>query len=83
MVEVIVVVIIIGVLAAMIATPFLGRVGKAKQTVAGQKIKVIEEAIEMFRLDCERYPQGLEELLTRPGDIPEEKWSPRASNGRI
>ncbi|KPK82650.1 MAG: hypothetical protein AMJ81_09680 [Phycisphaerae bacterium SM23_33] len=73
-VEILVVVIIIGVLAALIAPKFFGRVGAAKQSVAKQKLAVIEEAVDMFRYDYGRFPESLEELVTRPSDVPEEKW---------
>ena len=75
-VEIMVVVIIIGVLAALIAPRLIGRVGKAKQSVAKQKIAVLSGVIERFRLDYGRYPQDLQELTDRSDDIPEEKWSP-------
>lgn len=74
MVEIIVVIIIIGVLAAMVAPTFLGRVGEAKQSVAKQKLAETEKAVEIFRTDYDRYPQSLDELIVRPSDIPEEKW---------
>ena len=76
-VEVLVVVIIIGVLAGLIVPRFFGRVGQAKQGVAHQKIELICQAIEMFSNDYDgRFPQSLEDLVTRPSDIPEEKWNP-------
>jgi general secretion pathway protein G len=56
-VEILVVVIIIGVLAALIAPKFFGRVGAAKQSVAKQKLAVIEEAVDMFRYDYGRFPE--------------------------
>ncbi len=73
-VEILVVVIIIGVLATLIVPRFFGRVGTAKQSVAKQKIEVISEAVHLFHTDYDRYPQSLEELVSRPSDIPEEKW---------
>jgi len=76
MVEIVVVVVIIGVLAALIVPSFVGRVGTAKQAVAKQKIAEIEKAVEMFRTDYGRYPETLEELVLRPADIAEEKWNP-------
>ena len=76
MVEIVVVVIIISVLAAMIAPSFFGRIGQAKQSVARQKVTEIEKAVEIFHHDYERYPQSLDELIHRPGDIDESKWQP-------
>lgn len=75
LVEVLVVVIIIGVLAAMIVPQFFGRVGQAKASVAKQKIATIESAIQVFQNDYGRLPRSLEELVSRPSDIPQEKWN--------
>ena len=78
MVEILVVVVIIGVLAALIVPRFFGRIGKARQSVAAQQISEIEKVVHTFRLDYERYPESLDELVERPGDVPEEKWEPPA-----
>lgn len=75
MVEILVVVIIIAALATLIVPKFFGRVGSAKQSVAAQKITEIEKAIEMFSYDYGRFPESLEELVTRPADVAEEKWN--------
>jgi general secretion pathway protein G len=76
MVEIIVVVIIISVLAALIVPKFIGRVGEARQSAAKQQIAEIEKAVDLFHYDYGRYPVTLDELVTRPSDIPEEKWKP-------
>ena len=73
-IEIMVVVIIIAALATMIAPKFFGHIGKTKQTVAGQKLKAIENVIDAFYLDYERLPESLDDLVVRPADIPEEKW---------
>ena len=76
LVEVLVVVIIIGVLAAMIVPQFFGRVGQAKSNVARQKLSVIEQAVSMFQYDYGRFPQTLDELVNQPADIDAQKWNP-------
>ena len=73
-VEILVVVIIIAVLASMIAPKFFRHIGQAKQSVAKNNIIAIENAIDIFSYDYGRLPENLEELVTRPADIPEEKW---------
>jgi len=73
-VEIIVVVIIIGALAGMIMPKIFGRIGQAKQSVATQQMGELEKAIDLFCTDYERLPVDLEELVNRPGDIPEDKW---------
>ena len=75
LIEVLVVVIIIGVLAAMIVPQFFGRVGQAKQSVAKQKLASIEQAVEMFKYDYGRFPRDLTELVQRPSDIEPDKWN--------
>ncbi len=76
MVEIIVVVIIIAVLATLIGQRFFGEVGKAKNAVAQQKVKVIEQAVEKFYYEYNRFPANLGELVERPSDVPEGSWNP-------
>jgi general secretion pathway protein G len=76
MVEIIVVVIVIAVLAALIAPRFFGQVGKAKNAVAQQKLAVIEQAIDKFYYESGRFPRELRELVDKPADVPDEKWDP-------
>ncbi len=74
LIEVMVVVIVIGILAALIAPRFLGRAEQAKRGVAQRNIAQIESAVNMFQLDYGRYPESLEELIVQPGDVPDEQW---------
>ncbi len=74
LIEVMVVVIVIGILAALIAPRFLGRAEQAKAGVARSNIKQIESEINMFQLDYGRYPESLDELVTQPPDVPDDKW---------
>jgi general secretion pathway protein G len=75
LVELLVVVIIIGILAALIVPRVFGRVGAAKQGVAKQKIGVLETKVLEFQTDCGRFPtqqEGLQALIRQPSDCP--KW---------
>jgi general secretion pathway protein G len=75
LIEFIVVMTIIGILAALIVPRFIGRVGGAKQAVAQQKINVLEGKVLEFQADCGRYPsaqEGLQALVRQPADC--EKW---------
>jgi general secretion pathway protein G len=74
--EIIVVVIIIAVLAALIAPKFFGQIGKAKSAVARQKLVEIEGAIDRFFYEHDRFPRTLVELVQRPSDIAEDQWNP-------
>ena len=73
--ELMVVIVIIGVLAARIAPKVLENVDKAKITAAQSNINDLMNALKMYKLDNGRYPsqdQGLESLVSKPtgGSIP-------------
>ena len=76
--ELMVVVVIIGVLAALIAPQVLSRVGQAKGTAAKADIASIMNALKLYKLDNGRFPtqeQGLDAL--RPylrKDVPLDPW---------
>ena len=77
LIEIMVVVVILGVLAAIIVPKFLGRPDEAKVTKAKVDIKSLEEALGLFKLDNGFYPsteQGLKALVDKPeiGRIPEK-----------
>jgi len=62
LIEIMVVVIIIGLLAAVIVPQIMSRVDEARVTKAKTDIKSLETALTMFRLDNSKYPtteQGL------------------------
>lgn len=78
LIEIMVVIVILGLLAAIIAPRIIGRVDEAKVTEAKVQISSMETALKLYRLDNGRYPsteQGLEALITKPttGIIP-KKW---------
>ncbi len=51
LIEIMVVVIIIGLLAAVIAPQFFGRVEEARESKAKQDIQAIETALQFYKLD--------------------------------
>ncbi|TLD40477.1 MAG: General secretion pathway protein G [Candidatus Jettenia ecosi] len=70
--ELLIVMIIIGLLAALIGPKMIGRVGESRQTVAKQQIEGFSSALEMYKLDTTKYPaqeQGLDALVTQPQGI--------------
>lgn len=72
-----VVVIIIGILAAIVAPNVIGRVDDAQVTKAKAEIANIENALKFYRLDNFTYPtseQGLEALVTKPADLNIRNW---------
>jgi len=77
LIEVMVVVVIIGLLAAIVAPNLIGNIDKAAVTRAKGDIRSIETALNLFRLDNFRYPstdQGLQALVTNPGDALATNW---------
>ena len=71
LIEIMVVVVIIGILAALVLPNVMGRVDQANVTKAKQDIRTIGAALDMYRLDNFRYPttdQGLQALIQQPSD---------------
>jgi len=78
--ELMVVVVIIGVLAALIAPAVLDRLDEAKVTAARTDITNIGQALKLYKLDNGRFPsgeQGLQALVQKPtvGTLP-PNWKP-------
>jgi general secretion pathway protein G len=75
LVEILVVIIIIGMLAALVGPRLFGKVGGAKQKAAKAQIELFGTALDTFRLDVGRYPtseEGLKALREKPSGA--EKW---------
>ncbi len=86
LIEIMVVVIIIGILAAIVAPNVIGRVDDARITAARSDIATIEGALKMYRLDNFSYPQtqyGLEALVSRPNDPMIKNWNPEGYIERL
>jgi len=69
LIELMVVLLIIGVLAALIVPSVLNRADDARVTAAKTDVHNLMQALKLYRLDNQRYPtaeQGLQALLTRP-----------------
>ena len=79
LIEVMVVVVIIGLLAAIVVPNLIGNIDRAAVTRAKGDIRSIETALNLFRLDNFRYPtteEGLEALVTNPGEAAARNWKP-------
>ena len=78
LIEVMVVVVILGILAAIIVPRIMGRPEEAKRTKAAVDIKGVEQALNLYKLDNGMYPnteQGLEALVNKPEIAPvPNKW---------
>jgi general secretion pathway protein G len=76
LIEIMVVVVILGILAALIAPNVISRIDDAQITKAKQDIRAMESALKLYRLDRFRYPdtaEGLDALVTPPQD-PNARW---------
>ncbi len=73
LIEMMVVLVIIAIVAAMVVPNVIGRPDAARVTVAETDIRSISSALELYRLDNRTYPttaQGLEALVERPTSAP-------------
>ena len=80
LIELMVVLVIIGVLAALIVPNVLGRADDARVTAARTDIGNLVQALKLYKLDNLRYPtgaQGLQALVARPSVDPvPQNWKP-------
>lgn len=76
LIEIMVVIVILGILAGIVAPRIIGRTDDARVVEAKMQIKNFETALKLFKMDNGFYPsteQGLEALISKPttGRIPE------------
>lgn len=74
--ELLVVIVIIGLLAAYVGPRYFAQLGKSERGTAKAQIEGLGRALDTYRLDTGRYPtteQGLKALVVKPND--ESKWN--------
>ena len=80
LIELMVVLVIIGVLAALVVPNVLDRADDARVTAARTDVNNLMQALKLYRLDNQRYPsaeQGLQALVARPTAAPAPiNWKP-------
>lgn len=67
--ELLVVIVIIGLLAAYVGPKYFAQLGKSEVTIARAQIEAFEKSLDTYRLDVGRYPsseEGLAALLVAP-----------------
>jgi len=75
MIELVAMLIIIGLLAAVVGKNVMGHIERAKKTTTKTSLKVLHSAVNQFKMDTNRYPteeEGLLALIEEPGDA--EGW---------
>jgi len=75
--ELLVVIVIIGLLAAYVGPKYFSQLGKSEVTIARAQIEAFEKSLDTYRLDVGRYPtaeEGLAALMTAPASAG-AKWN--------
>ncbi len=73
LIEIMVVVVIMGILAALVVPKLMGRTGDARIVAAKQDISTMMGALKLYKLDNMHYPsteQGLQALIAKPTSGP-------------
>lgn len=76
LIEVMVVVVILGILAAVIVPKIMDNPDKARVVKAKQDVQALKNALDLYKLDNYSYPstdQGLQALVQKPGGSPEAR----------
>ncbi|NMA43265.1 MAG: type II secretion system major pseudopilin GspG [Oligosphaeraceae bacterium] len=71
LVEIMIVVVIIGMLAAIVAPSIIGNLDKAKVRNTKAQLVNLKSAVQQYYFDMSSYPSRLEDLITNPGN---DKW---------
>ena len=77
LVELMLVMLILAILAAVVVPKLTGHSEEAKKSAAKYDIAQLDNALDMFEVNCGRYPtsdEGLTALFTMPGNVPQGSW---------
>jgi general secretion pathway protein G len=87
LIEIMVVIVILGILAALVVPRVLDRPDEARVVAARNDVAAIAQALKLYRLDNQRYPtteQGLAALVSRPTVPPvPPNWKPNGYLERL
>jgi len=96
MIELLIVIVILGLLASLVAPKFFAQLGTAERGIAATQMSAFETALDTYRLDMGRYPENLNDLRSEdsprwngpylPKAVPADPWGnpyvyARASEG--
>jgi general secretion pathway protein G len=82
--ELLVVMVIIGLLAGLVAPRYFAQVGKSQVKIARSQIDALEKALDQYRIDMGRYPtteerkRRLDQLVARACNFAPKPWIPTA-----
>ena len=77
LIEIMLVVVIIGILAAVIGPRIAGKADTAKISATRDQLKSLDTCLGMFEVKATRFPtteEGLQALVTKPSDLSEDEW---------
>ncbi|MCJ8321004.1 MAG: type II secretion system major pseudopilin GspG [Colwellia sp.] len=84
LVELLIVMVILGLLASLVAPKMFSKIGSSKQGTARTQMELLSTSLDMYRLDLGQYPSELAKLRTSddpswqgpylPKDIPNDPW---------
>jgi general secretion pathway protein G len=77
MVEIMAVIIILGLLAAVVVRNFVGQTDRARVITTKASLKLLHNAVMQFQMDTGRFPtdeEGLMALMEQPSDV--KNWQP-------
>jgi general secretion pathway protein G len=63
LIEILIVVAIIGLIAALIGPNLMGRLERSKEEITKAQVEMLSSAVQAFMIDMRRYPNSLEELI--------------------
>jgi general secretion pathway protein G len=72
LIELLIVMVVIGLLAALVVPKYIGKVGESRQITTKAQIELLSTALEMYRLDTGKYPpqgEGLKALINKSGEV--------------
>jgi general secretion pathway protein G len=72
LIELIVVIALVAVLAAVVAPNLLGKASEANRKSALVQLEKIASAVELYRLETGRYPEALNDLVEQPQGL--DRW---------
>lgn len=73
LIELIVVIALLAVLAAVVAPNLLGKASDANRKAAGIQLEKLGSSIELYRVETGRYPDSLEDLVSKPQSV--DRWN--------
>lgn len=84
LIELLIVIVILGLLASLVAPKMFGKEESSKIKIAETQMKMLETALDTFRLDVGSYPDNLDELISSnkknwdgpylPKEVPMDPW---------